>query len=87
MKHCTKRWQDGEERKSRMAELKPCPFCGGRAEISQGRYDGKDTSYVMCKECMAQGEFFIVSTKYASDEKAIKAWNRRAGAGWTGLTN
>ena len=58
-------------------ELKPCPFCGGGAEMSQGRFDGKDTSYVMCKKCAARGEFFVVSPKYASNEKAVKAWNRR----------
>lgn len=57
--------------------LKPCPFCGGDAEISQGRFDGKDTSYVMCRKCAAQGEFFFVSPKYSSNERAILAWNRR----------
>ena len=59
-------------------KLKSCPFCGGDAEISQGRFDGKDTSYVMCRKCAAQGEFFFVSPKYASNERAILAWNRRA---------
>ena len=59
-------------------ELKPCPFCGGKAEISVGRFDGKDTSFVLCTKCEARGEFFVVSPKYASDEKAIEAWNRRA---------
>ena len=62
-----------------MDELKPCPFCGHEAEISLGRLDGKATSYVECKRCAARGEFFFVSHKYASDDKAIKAWNRRVG--------
>ena len=61
-----------------MEELKPCPFCGSAAEISQGRFDGKDTSYVICRKCGASGEFFVVSPKYASNERAIEAWNRRA---------
>ena len=60
-----------------MIELKPCPFCGGEAELSEGRFDGKNTSYVMCKRCASQGEFFFVSPRYASAEKAIEAWNRR----------
>lgn len=58
-------------------KLKPCPFCGGEAEISKEQFDDKDTSYVMCKKCAARGEFFFVSAKYASNEKAVKAWNRR----------
>ena len=62
-----------------MAELKPCPFCGGEAEIAEGTFDGKSTSYVKCKKCWARGEFFFLSPKYASNQKAVEAWNRRAG--------
>ena len=58
-------------------KLKPCPFCGYEAEISHGRYDGKDTSYVCCKKCGAQGEFFFVNPGYSSDERAVKTWNKR----------
>ena len=58
-------------------ELKPCPFCGEKAELSSGRFDGKATSYVICTRCGSSGEFFFVSPKYASAEKAIEAWNRR----------
>lgn len=58
-------------------ELKPCPFCGEKAKLSSGRFDGKDTSYVMCTRCGSRGEFFCVSPKYASAERAIEAWNRR----------
>ena len=68
-----------EELKSGSEELKKCPFCGGEAEISHGHFDGKATSYVMCKRCEASGEFFAISFKYSSDDKAVKAWNRRAG--------
>lgn len=60
-------------------KLKPCPFCGGEAELSFGKFDGKDTSYVVCIKCGSQGEFFFVSPKYASAIRAIKAWNRRVG--------
>lgn len=58
-------------------ELKSCPFCGGKAELSSERFDGKDTSYVACTRCASRGEFFFVSPKYASAERAIEAWNRR----------
>ena len=47
-------------------ELKPCPFCGNAAELSSGKFDGKEISYVVCKRCGSQGEFFVVSPKYAS---------------------
>jgi len=35
-------------------ELKPCPFCGGKAERRE-RFDGYDTfGYVMCGACLVQ---------------------------------
>lgn len=61
-------------------KLKPCPFCGGEAEISHGHFDGKDTSYVLCKRCAATGEFFIISFKHSSDDRAVEAWNKRVNA-------
>ena len=33
-----------------MAELKPCPFCGGEAHIEH-EYAGVGHSYVCCKKC------------------------------------
>lgn len=63
-----------------MTELKPCPFCGGTAELSEGKFDGKATSYVLCLKCAARGEFFTVSPKYASAIKAVEAWNKRDGS-------
>ena len=50
-----------------MEELKPCPFCGASAQITQlsGRYAVECT-----KKC--------VGTRIFSDKnKAIEAWNRR----------
>lgn len=35
-------------------ELKPCPFCGGDAEIQQGKYQGLRTFYVSCLGCGAR---------------------------------
>ena len=58
-----------------MAEmkLKHCPFCGGKAFLS----DNSSCSYVCCEDCGATGQSFKVSKKYSSDEKAIEAWNKR----------
>ena len=53
-----------------MAELKPCPFCGGKAEILV--FEGERV-YIECKRhCCEQA---II---YPNKELAIEAWNRRA---------
>lgn len=55
--------------------LKPCPFCGGEANVIEHRFHGLDSSYgLQCKKCKAETYQF-----YESEEKAIEAWNRRAG--------
>jgi len=63
-----------------MINLKPCPFCGGEATLVHISRMGYDGSVVKCHGCNCQieGKWFRVSTSYASDEKAIEAWNRRA---------
>ncbi len=48
-------------------KLKPCPFCGGKAEI-----EGERIFWVSCQECCAESNSFIEL------EEAIEAWNRRA---------
>ena len=74
-----------------MAELKPCPFCGGEAVLKDnaygcGVYDCAgalaDTHYeeptvfwCECKECGA------TANGWDTDGEAIEAWNRRADNG------
>lgn len=63
-----------------MAELKPCPFCGGEAVILSHTRIKRPWIYeywrVGCKEC---GLRF---PKYSETEsQAIDVWNRRAGDG------
>lgn len=58
-------------------ELKPCPFCGGKADFSQEPHLGLIA--VVCKNCMGQIPYQFDFGK-GSDEgkrKAIEAWNRR----------
>ena len=65
-----------------MSELKPCPFCGGEAEILGGPENWTPTFYdpdsgggpiaVSCKTCACGLHFFD------DYEEAITAWNRRA---------
>ena len=53
------------------SELKPCPFCGGEAYLSE-QYG---TCFVRCKECGAMGGAF----DNAGDAKS--AWNNRTEGG------
>lgn len=65
-------------------KLKPCPFCeGDRASmdyiIHGGRPYYKHYARVMCPFCQANvGSTSFSDTKEEAEEKAIKAWNRRA---------
>ena len=61
--------------REKLIGLKPCPFCGGEADVIEHRFYLLDSSYgLCCKECKAETYQF-----YESEEKAIDAWNRRAG--------
>lgn len=67
-----------------MAELKPCPLCGGKAMLNNerecfghGEYHYKH--YVNCKSCGARSspeyEYDLSSTE--CKESVIKKWNAR----------
>jgi len=57
----------------KMAELKPCPFCGGKAFVSAKLpYFGEiPTLAVVCEDCNA------ASKHKRTEAEAIEAWNRR----------
>ena len=67
-----------------MPELKPCPFCGGKAQIV---FDGKDaTWFIRCEDCYAKSEGWSNGNASPEDlffaieeavEAAVNAWNRR----------
>lgn len=61
-----------------MADLKPCPFCGGQAVFYIGRYSG-GTNYVVvkCRKCNAKTEEIIGSVAYCAKDVVIDLWNRR----------
>ena len=63
-------------------ELKPCPFCGGKAKLySQKVAGGYDYSYVFCESCKIGTKKYEVSPEYCANDKATEAWNRRADNG------
>lgn len=70
-------------RKKINSQLKPCPFCGGRARIEEReKYDGcsYEVLFVQCAECHARTEEKICDGyygQYCSDEEVAGLWNRR----------
>ena len=58
-----------------MAELKPCPFCGGRAVIFSTQYG----THIECEHYDPDSHRVQISEK--TRDKATKAWNRRADDG------
>ncbi len=55
-------------------ELKPCPFCGGEAQLMINELEDTQEGTVMCMTC------YVTSTTQKSDnwKEAIEAWNTRA---------
>ena len=62
-----------------MAELKPCPFCGGRAimKVVPHAPTGKDYT-PQCADASCCGR---LTKKWLCRETAVYAWNRRADDG------
>ena len=62
-----------------MAEMKKCPFCGGKAElVDVNMGHGAYGAAVQCEECGCRTHAFCARLDWCANEKAIEAWNRRA---------
>ena len=60
-----------------MTDLKPCPFCGGEADILEHQFEGFSPTYgVTCLDCNCETYQF-----FDTEDEAIAAWNRRAKEG------
>ena len=54
-------------------KLKPCPFCGGEAELRVNVC----AVYIACTECSAESVHVLTSPMYTAADKAAEAWNNR----------
>lgn len=52
-------------------ELKPCPFCGGKAELIRRSSESPYNHGVWCRSCRCRTSF------EKSENEAIEAWNTR----------
>lgn len=56
--------------------LKPCPFCGGLAEI-RIQHSSPEGVWVQCEICNATSTVFVANICSSAIDDAIRAWNRR----------
>lgn len=60
-------------------ELKPCPFCGGEAEIIDAVEAGESAKCVTCKKCWCSSHVRF-AIKEPVEELLAESWNQRAPA-------
>ena len=63
-------------------KLKPCPFCGGVAQLNYERITGENKGFwaqVICKKCHGRSGGTWVGSYSAAERKEVNTWNRRAG--------
>lgn len=77
-------------------DMKPCPFCGGEAELKPSTIYGSPIVFVRCTVCFVRTDYVWIDhpsmkatgldeltryTKEQAEANAIEAWNRRANDG------
>ena len=64
-----------------MVELKPCPFCGGEAELKKESYafglEKIERVYCHCLNCGIATPVCAASLDYCAVDKIIEIWNTR----------
>ena len=71
---------DVEANSNMNEQLKPCPFCGGKAHIRNDGYTYYETVCVSCEDCGAQSIRKISDGHYGKHclyKEIAELWNRR----------
>lgn len=59
-------------------ELKPCPFCGGKAKlVTKNHVGGMISVYATCKNCFSKTKEMIAAADYCANDEITKIWNQR----------
>jgi len=72
-----------------MLKIKPCPFCGGKAEFETGdmdTYSDVCDLFIQCCKCKSKSDRetillnnkFLLSDTIKSKQRIIKNWNKRS---------
>lgn len=56
-------------------QLKPCPFCGGKARLKTWVIDLETYYIVNCRKCEVKPS----TARHTNIKYAVKAWNKRGG--------
>ena len=67
-------WLREEHKEEIREKLKPCPFCNGEVELCETPMQGWTEYKSVCTNCDA-----TIMGMFDDKEKAVEAWNRRAG--------
>lgn len=67
-------------KKMKSEKLKPCPFCGGEAEIVKRHGITNDDiyAYAVCSVCGVSMRTIVIKANEIVVEKIAEFWNRRA---------
>lgn len=61
-------------------ELRPCPFCGGKAKLNYERIPGENKGFwaqIICCNCHGRSGGTWAGSYNAAERKEVKTWNRR----------